>query len=276
MEQKTESIADILDRKPSETSEPSPQETQPEPQAEVTGIARDDKGRFALKTEPKAKAPQATGVKQETAPTPAAAPDQPQPGYVPLAALVDQRLEARQAKQERDELRRQLAEFQKPKAELVDFFSDPDAAFNQRGQSLLDPVQGELKSLKAALFEERLYRVAGGDKAAKIEEEIGKAMESGDPEIPILDNALNNGGPNAVKALIQWYDKRTFDPNAERERLKAELLAELQAEGRAPAPQAKQKPAPVMPSNLAGARNVGTRAGPAWSGPTPIADIFKK
>ncbi len=30
------------------------------------------------------------------------------------------------------------------------------------------------------------------------------------------------------------------------------------------------------PSNLAGARNVGARRGPEWSGPTPLADIFDR
>lgn len=76
--------------------------------------------------------------------------------------------------------------------------------------------------------------------------------------------------------LVEWHKKREAaqeigdDPAAYRERLKAELLAEMQS---APAASA---PTPVMPSNLAGARNVGSRSGPAWSGPQPLNDIFDR
>lgn len=37
-----------------------------------------------------------------------------------------------------------------------------------------------------------------------------------------------------------------------------------------------QRPAPVFPSNFAGARNVAPRSGPAWSGPKPLRDIFNR
>lgn len=256
---------------------PAPAEpAQPEPAAAVegTGIQRDERGRFAPKENPEAITPEPAGA-QPTAPTPpVAAPSQPPEGYVPLAALVDQRLEARQHRQKVQELERRIAELSAPKPEPVDFYADPDAAFNQRIQSALSPYQQQLQETRSALLEERLYRVAGPEKAARIEEEIGKAMEAGDPEIQMLANALQTQGLAAVNALVQWYDKRSFDPNAERERLKAELLAELQAEGKA-APQAPAVPA-VMPSNLAAARNVGNRSGPAWSGPPKISDIFKR
>lgn len=241
-------------------------------QGSDNGTPRDEKGRFAPKAEePTADTPEPVGEKPEVAPPPVAAPTSPPDGYVPLAALVDQRLEARQAKQRLQELERQLREAQTPKQEPVDFYADPDAAFNQRIQQAMSPFQQQLMEAKTALFEERLYRVAGSDKAAKIEAEIGKALEAGDPEVAMLSNTLQTQGLSAVKALVDWYDKRTFDPSAERERLKAELLAELQSEGKAP-----QAPPSVMPSNLAAARNVGNRSGPNWSGPPALKDIFKR
>lgn len=239
-----------------------------------TGFQRDDKGRFAPKTETSEpeSAPEPTGEKPIVAPPPVAAPTSPPDGYVPLAALVDQRLEARQAKQRLQELERQLREAQTPKQEPVDFYADPDAAFNQRIQQALSPYEQKLQRAEMALFEERLYRIAGGDKAAQIEAEIGKAIEAGDPEVAMLSQTLQTQGLSGVKALVDWFDKRTFDPAAERERLKSELLAELQAEGKAP--QA-QTPSAVMPSNLAAARNVGTRSGPSWSGPPALDQILK-
>lgn len=261
-------------------SEPAPStEAAAEPVKEVsTEQPRSPDGKFAAKQPVEAPAPVPGEKPTPVAPPAAEQPGQPAPGFVPLAALVDQRLEARQAKQERDDLRRQLAELQKPKAEPVDFFQDPDNAFNQRGQALLSPVQQEVKSLKAELLEERLFRVAGADKAPKIMEELGKAMEANDPAIPMLANALNVGGPRAVKALTDWYDQRTFDPTAQEAAIEARILAKYGiSQGQQPQAQpAAVQPPPVMPSNIAGARNVGTRAGPEWAGPKPLADIFKR
>jgi hypothetical protein len=269
MTDQTQDIADIIDRKPVESApEPAPQEAD-------TGIPRDEHGRFAPKAKAEAEpqpAPEPTGV---TA-APPAAPSQPPEGYVPLAALVDQRLEARQHRQQAEELRKQLEELRKPKAEPVDFYADPDAAFNQRLQEALSPFQSQLQEARTALFEERLYRIAGGEKAAKIEEELTKAMEAGEPEVMALSHALRSQGLAAVKSLVDWYDNR---PEVQRERLRSELEAEILAKhGIKPGepPQAQPQPAPVMPSNLAGARNVGNRAGPKWSGPPKLEDIFKR
>lgn len=82
--------------------------------------------------------------------------------------------------------------------------------------------------------------------------------------------------------LIAWHEKNAVireigaDPAAYREKLKAELLAEIQSSGQ-PSPQGNSPAAPaVMPTNLAGARNAGARTGPAWSGPRPLADIFAR
>jgi hypothetical protein len=40
--------------------------------------------------------------------------------------------------------------------------------------------------------------------------------------------------------------------------------------------QAQPARAPVFPSNIAGARNVGQRRGPEWSGPPSLSDIFDR
>lgn len=280
------SVADILSSTPAPTSESSQTETPtaseqaPAFKADETGRLHDTTGKFASKM-PRAETPvvvaatpvEPTGDKP-IEPTPPVVQSQPPHGHVPLAALVDQRLEARQAKQEAAEYKRQLEELRKPKADPVDFYADPDGAFNQRTEAALNPLQQQIMELKTTLFEERLYRIAGGEKAAKIEAEIGKALESQDPDVQMLANMLNTQGVAAIPALVQWYDKRSFDPVTERERLKAELLAELQAEGQAPAATATPAAAPVMPTNLVSARNVGTRTGPAWSGPKPLASIF--
>lgn len=210
---------------------------------------------------------------------------------VPLEALTETRGKVKRYTEEVADFRKQLADSnaawerrmqdvlqavrpQQPAQEPQpppDFFADPDAALKAAFAQNLAPLHSQLNETRTALLEERLTRIAGPEKAAKIEAELGKAMEAGDPEIHVLQNALRTKGPAAAALLVEWFDKRSFDPVAEREKMKAEILAELQGTQ----PQPAQPPA-VMPSNLAGARNVGTRAGPAWAGPQPLEDIFKR
>lgn len=62
-------------------------------------------------------------------------------------------------------------------------------------------------------------------------------------------------------------------------RVAAEFFSQAAMWSPSPQQQQQQQRAPmpqVFPSNLAGARNVGSRSGPAWSGPTPIKDIFDR
>jgi len=261
----------------------------PTPQAEVpqavtettTEQPRDDKGKFAPKqAEVVTKQQEPTGEKPLETTPPVAQPqnNRPPEGHVPLAALVDQRLEARQAKQERDELRRQLAELQKPKQEPVDFYADPDAALNQR----LEPFQQKFDRTISTLTlrASKAEAIASHGKGAVVEMEtaLAEMMEKGDPEVGQLRQHLL-GSDDPVGLAMDWYQRRKVmsevgpDPAAYREKLRAEIIAEMQA---GQPEQQQPKPSPIMPSNLAGARNVGTRAGPVWAGPAPLEDIFKR
>jgi len=271
-------IADILNPTPTEAEPPQAERVEAAPETNDTGQPRGPDGKFAAKQAAKADDdPVSTGEKQNAAPPPVAEKQQPN-REVPLQALIDQRLEAQQAKRERDELRRQLAELQQPRAEPVDFFADPDAAINQRLQPFQQQFQQITSSLLLRASKAEAVAVHGREAVTEMETAIGEAMQAGDPEMPIL-RARMSQTDDPVGVAMEWHNQRKIsrevgnDPKAYREKLKAEILAELQASGAVP-----QKPAmpAVMPSNLAGARNVGTRAGPAWAGPTPLADIFKR
>lgn len=176
-------------------------------------------------------------------------------------------------------LQRQVAELlqrlpvqqqQTNQEEPVDWFQDPDIAFRQRGAQMLNPVVSELNQVRSQLMQMQAEKVFG-DKFADFMGHVREGANRGDPEIAALDTLMSNS-PNPYAVAKEWFDRKTFDPNAERERIKAELLSEIQSQSET---QPRQ-PAPVMPSNLAGARNVGNRSGPAWSGPPTIADIFKR
>ncbi|KVX62462.1 hypothetical protein WT33_14135 [Burkholderia stagnalis] len=69
------------------------------------------------------------------------------------------------------------------------------------------------------------------------------------------------------------------DPAAYRQKLRDEILAELQQQGAAPAAQpaaAAAPAAPVIPRSLATARSAAPRSAQAWTGPTALTDILKR
>ena len=273
---------------PKEKPEAAPAvESKPEPVNDDKPVpGRDEKGKFAKARPDPVTEPELTGDNEEA--PPASGPQNgPQPGFVPVAALVDTRLEARLAKQEAEQLRRQLADLQKPKeqdSEPIDFFTDPDAAIRQS----LSPVEQRLESMERqwTLRASRAEALAtlGKDAVDAAERAVKDAMDANDPEVFQLREIMMQSA-HPVEEAVKWHQRRSVlnevgdDPVAYKERLKAEILAELQgAQPAVPAQQPqRQNPSPAaMPSNLAGARNVGARTGPAWAGPQPIQDIFDR
>lgn len=153
----------------------------------------------------------------------------------------------------------------------VDWFADPDAAFKQNLGQAITPLESKFSKLESQIMRMSAVQSHGAEKVQAFEAYVGEALQRNDPEMATL-SAQMRAAPDPMAVGLQWFEKRTFDPEKERERIRAELLKEIQPQ----TPQTPQTPNGVMPSNLAGARNVGTRAGPAWSGPTPLADIFKR
>lgn len=119
----------------------------------------------------------------------------------------------------------------------------------------------------------------GDEKVTEAESAFKQAFESG--KIDPADAQKVLASPNVFAAAVQWHQRQIAqaeigdDPAAFRARVEAELREKITAELQQ-GNQQQDKPAQVLPSNLAGARNVGSRSGPAWSGPTPIIDIFKR
>ncbi|WP_104655081.1 hypothetical protein [Ralstonia insidiosa] len=73
------------------------------------------------------------------------------------------------------------------------------------------------------------------------------------------------------------------DPEAYKQRLRDELMAQLQAEQTASvqaqaqaAPAAAPAPAPALPKSLATNRSAAPRTAPAWTGPSPLENLFVK
>jgi hypothetical protein len=170
-----------------------------------------------------------------------------------------------------------LMEAQKPKQEpkqAPDWFENPDAATQHAVAPKFDAVNRMLME-NAKLVAGLKY---GDDKIEAADRAFMEAVQTG--RIDQADYQRVTTAPNIYAAAVQWHQRQQAqaeigdDPAAYRARLEAEIREKLTAELQQ-GEQAQQRQA-VMPSNIAGARNVGSRTGPAWSGPPSLQDIFAR
>jgi len=203
--------------------------------------------------EPEAQAPE---------PEAEGAPAAPQASetHVPLAALEAERQARKDHKGRADRLE---GEMQAMREQLARF---------QQGQP--QPQFNPLESMQQQIVNERfntsemLVKQAHQD----ADEVVGVFMEAAKAN-PALSAALQQQrhpwdfAYKEGKRLLMLREVGD-DPAAYKERLKAELLAEIQGSA---------KPAPVaIPQSLNGARSVAPRSAPAWTGPEPLESILHK
>lgn len=208
-------------------------------------------------------------------------PDAPPKGFVPHKAIAEARAELRAMKEANARLQAQHdtlmgtvgKAFAPQQPQRPDWFQDPDAALNER----LSPIQRDMIAHR-----EQMSQMVAEEKHGR--EAVAAAMKAITDEVELNPNARFEvqrmmNSPHPYGALVDWHKQRNVlseigtDPVAYREKVKAEILAEIQQTGVVPqagAPASR----PAMPSNFADQRNSGSRTGPGWAGPKPIADIF--
>lgn len=235
---------------------------------------RDENGRFAAR-------------QPEPAPQPEAQEQRPPDGYIPIQAL-DARLAKQQEKMERDfqlqmarereAWQRQMQGFQPQQsaqpAPPPDFFENPDAAVDHRFQSrireTIDPIQNQIM-FNARLVAESVHGKEKFDAAVKAFDEA-VALGQADPR----DIQRIKSSPNPFHEAVQWHQRNSVlnevgnDPVAYREKLRKELMAELQQQ---PAQQAQPAPG-AMPQSFTSARSPGQTAAPQFNGPVPLSELM--
>lgn len=212
---------------------------------------------------------------------------------VPVAALQAERHKAKTYREQVAEFDKRLAEqnaaweqrFSQLFASLQpqqqaqpqqppDFWEAPETAIDHR----LQPLHGQMAQMQDNLAKIEAFSEHGRETVEAAYNELAGMLQARDPAFAAEYQSIMSS-PRPYSALVQWHKKRSAlaeigdDPAAFREKIKAELLQELQAG--AP-PSAPSMAAPTMPSNFATSRNVGSRSGPAWGGPMSVADIFKR
>jgi hypothetical protein len=227
---------------------------------------------------------------EPNAPEPSA--EERQSGMVPQKALHASRERARTAEERASDLERQLAEMngkltglmsrpaptpqpviEPPKP--VDFWEDPNKFIEQA----ISPLQAQLAQERFDRSVERNVATHGEETVKAAEAALRSAVESGQINGDSLKARLSQSR-DPVGDIVRWHQEQPASVEA---RLRAEIEAKVRAElgvqeqpSTAPVAQIVNPEPTVMPSNLVGQRNVGTRSGPAWSGPASINDIFDR
>jgi hypothetical protein len=201
--------------------------------------------------------------------------------YTEQIADFEKKMEAQNAQWQArfDQMMAHFAPKQDP-AQPPDFFENPQAAVRAELEPVLQAVQAQNHQFSFAMATDKHGSEAVNQAVAWI-----TAKKSADPTgfqteyTRIMNNPHPYGELVAAHKRSQVLSEIGDDPASYKERLKAELLAEMQSssDGRSPAVPGSRSPAApaVMPSNFADARNAGTRAA-AWEGPTSLRDIFSK
>jgi hypothetical protein len=159
-----------------------------------------------------------------------------------------------------------------------DPFADPERFVQQNVRTALDPIQQQLQ------FNNRLIAesVHGADAVKSAVDAFDALAAQG--QVDPRDHQRVMNSPNPLHEAVLWHKRHQVlaeigdNPTAYREKIKAEILAEMNGgqQQQQPTQQQVQRQQPVMPSNLAGARGTGSRSGPEWSGPAPLKDIFDR
>lgn len=213
---------------------------------------------------------------------------------VPVAALQAERQKSRKYTEHLAQVEQQLAEqrqqftqlqqwllaqqqAQQPKPQAPDFWEAPENAIDYRVQQEVAPIKSLLQRQREEFSMLQAVDKHGQETVDAAFVEMRSRMAS-DPMSAKPDYDRIMSSPHPYGALVDWHKKQQVmaeigsDPAAYKEKLKAELLAEMQQQ----TPAAPAVGNMNLPSNFAAARNVGTRSGPAYSGPPPIDDIFNR
>jgi len=229
---------------------------------------------------------------------------------VPIAALHEARRkytdEVADVRKQNTELLKQLASLteavtrnqqhpqsqEKPKPPEFDW-DNPLLTVDQRIEMR---IAAERERFEQALAQERQARVAEREKIETIgaiqrhgEQLVSEAYRAfaearaTDPSWQSTYQAIQ-AAPDQYEALIQWHKRNKalaavgFDLEAYNERVRAQHLEELRSgnvtpmrRSEAPLPEERRV---AMPTDLSGARSVGSRSGPVWDGPPSLKDIL--
>lgn len=244
---------------------------------------------IAPSEEPPAEEPVSTGDETPAQPDPDAPPasEEPEESWTKAKAL-DETRKRQAAEQRAAELERQLQEFQQqqtPQAEpeeeqLPDPWDDPEGYQSVMDQRVETRVGGIKSEVNQALFD---TKVAMTEEAMRTSHEdydevcdVFKQMVANDPSGQLLQQVYAH--PNPASFAYETGQRAQFmqeaqDPAAYREKIKAEVRAEMEAETNGTATPTPS-PAATAPTSLASVPSAPPAKAGTWEGPKPLAEIL--
>jgi hypothetical protein len=249
----TKSLDDLLGGDPvAEPVEETVETVETEQAEEVTetdGPVRDERGRFAPK-----------GVEEDAPP---ASTDQlPADEF---KGLKDERRKRQEAEQAIAELRAELEALKnppQPPAPPPDMWEDPQGWQQHFGGEVVSQA-----SLNANL---NMSEMLARDKFEDFDEVKAEFLALAEKNPTLGQQALADPHPWRKAYQIAKNHRTMSELGAtDVDTLKAKLREEIMAEMAASAvPQ-------TVPASISGERNVGSRSGPAWSGPAPLSELLR-
>lgn len=264
-----------------ETVETPTAETQP----------RDETGKFSAKTEAD------PIIDPDNAAQAAVEGGEHEKGKVPVAAVQAEREKARAERDRANDLERQLAEIrgqvsvltqqrqtpQTPveKAKPKSFWENPDEFFAERIAPVQQTVQQQKFELSRMLADEKF----GAEAVEAADAALGVLIQANDPAVAALQATIAKSR-HPYADLVAWHNKRQAmadigdDPKAyqerERERIRAELMAELGMDPAAATPpvtpSTTTKPLTRLPQSLSKIPGSGNGQGASQS----ADDVFNE
>ena len=207
--------------------------------------------------------PEPQGVEPEPVQEPEAGPPPadrlPQDVYEPLKAV---RSENKELKEQLEALRREIQQPKEPPAPPPSVWEDENA---WGGQLVSQAVQVSAYQSKLQMSEMLMAEQA--EDFADIKQQLVEFVGSN----PAVNQQVAESQHPWRTAYQAFKNQQTMkelgatDLTTLREKMREELMAEMQAN--APV-------VPNVPPSLSTKRNVGSRSGPAWTGPKPLGELL--
>ena len=239
------SLDNILSDEPVEPveaiAEPEPQI---EPEAETA--ARDEKGRFAAKGE------------EGASPAPVNEPE------LDHKAIVAERRRRQEAEERARVLEAQIQAYQNPPAPPPSMWEDEQGWQQHFGNEVVSAAVQQANFNAKLDMSEMMVRQNNPD----FEEVKAEFLELAKDNPTLAQQALADPHPwdkayKIAKTHRTMRDLGTTDIDSLKAKIREELMAEMQTQ-----------PRQGIPPSLTGERNVGSRTGPAWTGPKPLSELL--
>lgn len=216
-------------------------------------------------------------------------PSEDEPKGWQYAAYKDEKTKRQELEASLREQEQKFAEVQRQNAEFQQMMQQQRQAQQQQqdpqGFQVQQLVGQQVSQVEASmrLNTSRMMagNVHGADKVAAAEKAFHETLRANNPAEYQALAAQYGVDPDPIGKIMEWHKRHEViskmgdDPEAyitaQAEAKAKEMLAAMQ---QVPSPGAPAQPAQVMPTDLSQTRNVGSRTGSNWGGPTDLSSAL--